>query len=279
MKVFKNVGALQEFLSKPFAKSVGFVPTMGALHEGHLSLIQKALSENDAVICSIFVNPIQFNNSDDLKNYPRVLEEDKALLEKSGCDVLFVPEISEIYPEGNPGLPDGYKTGELGTVMEGKFRPGHFDGVVTVVKRLFDIVNPTRAYFGLKDYQQQAIIKNMVCELRLPVEIVSCEIKRDFDGLALSSRNRNLSPELRKAASAIPRVLEEVKEKKNSVSVQELKKMVEKTINNTPGLKFEYFEISNSETLSPLENVINGQSVACIAVFAGNVRLIDNILL
>jgi pantoate--beta-alanine ligase len=279
MKVFKTVRSLQEYLSAFAHKNIGFVPTMGALHQGHLSLIDNAISENDLVVCSIFVNPIQFNNQEDLKNYPRILNEDYALLEKAGCQMLFVPDVSEIYPLGNPGLPNGFEMGSLGSLMEGKFRPGHFDGVVAVVNRLFEIVKPSKAYFGLKDYQQQAIVKSMVRQLNLPIEIVSCEIKRDTDGLALSSRNRNLSAELRKISAVIPEMLFKVEKLKDRASVKELKEMVETNINNTPGLKLEYFEIADASTLSPVNLIEKGKCVACIAVFAGNVRLIDNILL
>ncbi|HKI88769.1 MAG TPA: pantoate--beta-alanine ligase [Draconibacterium sp.] len=256
--------------------SVGFVPTMGALHRGHLSLIKKAATENKVVAVSIFINPTQFNDQNDLKRYPRNLEADLALLEPTGCDLVFAPEPEEIYPE-----PDTRKFsfGHLEEVMEGKFRPGHFNGVAQVVSKLFEIVQPNRAYFGLKDFQQLVIIKNMVKQLALPVEIVPCPIVREKSGLAMSSRNKWLSDEERKNAALIHQTLSEAKKLIGKKSVNELKKWVKEQFNQNPFLTVEYFEVVDDENLRPVNNWDEKSTkVGCIAVFCGKVRLIDNIV-
>jgi pantoate--beta-alanine ligase len=264
---------LQNFRS---SGSVGFVPTMGALHQGHLSLVNKAMAENPTVVVSIFVNPTQFNDPNDLKRYPRNLHADLAMLEPTGCQVVFAPEPEEIYPE-----PDTRKFsfGRLEEVMEGKHRPGHFNGVAQVVSKLFEIVKPDKAYFGLKDFQQLAIIKNMVKQMSLPVKIIPCPIVREENGLAMSSRNELLSKEERKNASLISRTLSEAKKLKEEKSVNEVVKWVTEQINQNPFLTVEYIEIVDDENLQPVKAWDEKSTkVGCIAAFCGKVRLIDNIV-
>ncbi len=257
-------------------KAVGFVPTMGALHQGHISLVKQAVSETPVVVVSIFVNPTQFNDPNDLEHYPRTLENDMKLLEPTGCSIVFAPNAKEVYPE-----PDKRKFnfGKLEEVMEGKHRPGHFNGVAQVVSRLFDIVKPTKAYFGLKDFQQLAIVKNMVKQLQLPVEIVPCAIIREESGLAMSSRNELLTEEQRKNAAVISETLFKAKELKGQKSVQEIADWVTETINKNPFLDVEYFEIVDDEQLQPVNNWDEKSTkVGCVAVFCGKIRLIDNIV-
>jgi pantoate--beta-alanine ligase len=257
-------------------KKIGFVPTMGALHKGHISLVEQAVNENDIVVVSVFVNPTQFNDPKDLERYPRNLEADLRLLKESGCHLVFAPNVNEIYPE-----PDTRKFnfGALETVMEGKHRPGHFNGVAQVVSKLFDIVQPDRAYFGLKDFQQLAIIKNMVAQLQLPVEIVSCPIVREESGLAMSSRNELLTADERRNAALISQTLFEAKKLKTEKSVIALTEWITETINKNPFLRVEYAEIVDSSTLQPVENWSNKEEiVCCVAVFCGKIRLIDNIV-
>jgi len=250
---------------------------MGAMHEGHLELIRRSLSENDVTVCSIFVNPTQFNDREDLQKYPRRLEEDTRMLENAGCDVLFVPSVQEMYPEGEDH-PIDLGFGLLDKVMEGKFRPGHFRGVATVVKKLFDIMEPSRAYFGKKDFQQLVIIRHMVKVLQIPVEIVACETVREHDGLAMSSRNMRLTIAERNLAPKIFQILLKVKEKEGRIPVRELKEWAIKKIQENPELRVEYFEISDRDTLMPLEDwTFRESAVAFTAVFLGDVRLIDNI--
>ncbi|MDD4602245.1 MAG: pantoate--beta-alanine ligase [Bacteroidales bacterium] len=279
MKTFNTINETKKYLN-PFHKkgqSIGFIPTMGALHEGHLTLIRKSKAANDLTVCSIFVNPIQFNNKEDLATYPRNLVSDSKLLSENGCDVLFAPEVQELYPESEPQTMD-VDFGDLAKVMEGKFRPGHFNGVAIVVKKLFDIVNPTRSYFGKKDYQQIAIIRHMVDVLNIPIEIVKCETTRETDGLAMSSRNLRLTVGERKTAPWIHQVLLKVKEKSGTLPVGQLKEWAIKKIQEESSLKVEYFEIAEKESLMPVENwQQNGNAVALTAVFLGDVRLIDNI--
>jgi pantoate--beta-alanine ligase len=258
---------------------IGFVPTMGALHDGHITLIKKAKEESDIVVCSIFVNPTQFNDPEDLKNYPRTEAEDIKLLSGENCDVVFLPEEKEIYPK-HENLPHlDFHFGELENVMEGKFRPGHFAGVAKVVSRLFDIVNPHKAFFGQKDYQQVAVINNLVKQTNSPVEIISCPTFREQDGLAYSSRNRFLTPIARSKAVIVPQALFHAKEMYAKESISTIKEMVAEKIRSTEDLSLEYFEISDSKTLLPLKEWNTaGNNVACIAVFAGKVRLIDNVI-
>ena len=257
--------------------SVGFVPTMGALHSGHLSLVEKAKKENPTVVVSIFVNPTQFNDPNDLKRYPRNLDTDMKLLETTGCDIVFAPEAEEIYPE-----PDNRKFdfGQLENVLEGKHRPGHFNGVAQVVSKLFEIVKPDKAYFGLKDFQQLAVINKMVRMLKMPVEIVPCPIVREESGLAMSSRNELLSKEERENAALIFQSLTQAQNLSKRYSVRELENRVTETINKNPFLNVEYFEIVDFENLQPINSWIDkGKKIGCIAVLCGKVRLIDNIVL
>ncbi len=279
MKQFTSIAETVDYLNTEREKGlmIGFVPTMGALHDGHLSLIKRSKMENDLTVCSIFVNPAQFNSREDLNKYPRTLVYDAKLLTEIGCDVLFAPEASAMYPEGEtPGIDVDF--GMLDKVMEGKFRPGHFKGVAIVVKKLFDIVNPARAYFGKKDYQQLAIIRHMVKTLHLMPEIVACETVREADGLAMSSRNMRLTISERNLAPKIYEVLSKLKAKTGKLSVGELKEWAVKKIQEYPELRVEYFEIGDKDTLLPLKNLNRKeQAMAFTAVFLGDVRLIDNI--
>ena len=277
MHVFPTIKELRAFLDeqKAAGKKVGFVPTMGALHKGHLSLMRKAKAENDLLVVSIFVNPIQFNNPDDLKKYPRDVESDKKLLESVGCDALFLPSEEEMYPE--PAT-KAYDFGTLATVMEGVFRPGHFNGVAVVVHKLFDIVQPDRAYFGEKDFQQLAIIKKLVEMENIPVEIIPCPIQREEDGLAMSSRNVRLTPEQRENAPFIYQKLLEAKLRKDVLCVNHLHQMIINLFEANEYFRLEYFEIVDDTNLQPVKSWDdNVGTVACVAAWMGDVRLIDNI--
>ena len=253
--------------------TIGFVPTMGALHEGHLSLIKESLQDNDVTVCSIFVNPIQFNNKQDLEKYPRNLEEDLRMLQQGGCDYVFIPETKEIYPDGTPELDINF--GSLDKVLEGKFRPGHFKGVAIIVKKLFEIVTPDNAYFGKKDYQQLLVIRRLVSELEIPVKIHACPTFREHDGLAMSSRNLRLTIGERQIASLIYQTLVETKEKAGQIPVKQLREWAIKKINANPAFRVEYFEIVDKTDLHKIESW-NENAIACAAVFLGDVRLIDN---
>ena len=257
-------------------KSIGFVPTMGALHEGHVSLVKRAVSENEVVAVSLFVNPTQFNDKNDLKNYPRTPEKDLALLESAGVHYVFMPTENEIYPEPDTRQ---FDFGMLDKVMEGEHRPGHFNGVAQVVSKLFDIVQPQRAYFGQKDFQQLAIIRELVRKFNYDIDIVACPILREADGLAMSSRNMLLTPEKRASAPLISKTLFEARNIMGEKTVEELINWVEIIINSNPHLEVEYFEISNAKTLEPVRDWNAAeQIVGCIAVHAGQVRLIDNVI-
>lgn len=277
MQVFKEIKSLQKELnSKGQNQSVGFVPTMGALHEGHLSLVKSAKAENDVVVASIFVNPTQFNNASDLENYPVTLEEDLRMLEEAGCDLVFTPSVSEMYAENVSS--EVFSFDGLEHEMEGKFRAGHFDGVGTIVRRLFEIVNPTNAYFGEKDFQQLQIIRTMVKNLELSVNIIGCPIFREDDGLAMSSRNTRLTKEHRNAAPMIFRVLSEAKSRFGTENVNDIVQWVENEFKREPLLQLEYFEIADENTLKSVKKIENNANYrAFIAVFAGEIRLIDNI--
>ncbi len=248
---------------------------MGALHEGHLQLVRQAAAENDFVAVSIFVNPIQFNNPDDLAKYPRTLGEDIKKLEGTGCGLVFAPSAQEMYPE--PDTTE-FDFGELDKVMEGKFRPGHFRGVAVVVKKLFEIVTPHKAYFGKKDYQQLAIIKRMVEMLNMPVDIISCAIIREPDGLAMSSRNTRLTTEERIEAPCIYKALAAVAENYSWFIPSGVKQLVMGEIQECPLMRVEYAEVVNSVTLQPFDDWNDTEhAVVCVAVYLGSVRLIDNI--
>ena len=258
-------------------KEVGFVPTMGALHPGHISLIERAERENQAVVASIFVNPTQFNNPDDLARYPRTPERDLEMLRHAGCHAVFVPSVDEMYPAGTAAMPD-FDLGTLDQVMEGRFRPGHFKGVAAVVSAFFDIVRPDRAYFGKKDYQQLAVIRRMTHLQGLPLEIVSCDTVREPDGLAMSSRNVRLSEADRRAAPGIYKVLSGIREQAGKVPVAELQAWACAELADRTGFRVEYLEIADSSTLMPLQAWdAKRQAVALVAAYAGDVRLIDNL--
>ncbi len=280
VKVAQTIPELDKILDpyRQKQQNVGFVPTMGALHEGHISLIKQAKAENEVVVCSIFVNPTQFNDPADLKRYPRPVEEDKQMLEAAGCDVLFLPTVEVMYPKGDfTTLNEDF--GMLDKVMEGASRPGHFAGMITVVNKLLLAVKPINAYFGQKDFQQLAIVKHFIAKHVIPINIIGCPIVREPDGLAMSSRNRLLSPDERKRAVLISQTLFKVKEMWGKSSVADIKDFVQNEFVKDGYMKLDYFEISYSDTLQPFDGKRNAQAVACIAVFDGKVRLIDNILL
>lgn len=277
MTIIETVVLLQEELSKyrDTGKTIGFVPTMGALHEGHATLVKQCVRENDVTVVSVFVNPTQFNNPDDLRLYPRTPEEDWQLLESIGSDIVFAPTVEEMYPE-----PDSrqFDFGELDKVMEGAFRPGHFNGVAQVVSKLFEIVQPHVAYFGEKDFQQLAIVKKMVQQLKLPVKVMGVPTVREANGLALSSRNQRLSDEERENASAIYRILRESTSLMSQKSPNQISSWVKEAINNVTGLRVEYFAIADAYSLQPISNWKEADEViGCTAVYCGDVRLIDNI--
>lgn len=256
-------------------KSIGLVPTMGALHAGHASLVERAVKENDVVVVSVFVNPTQFNDKNDLKNYPRTLEADCALLEKVGAAIAFAPSVEEMYPQEDTRQ---FSFEPLDTVMEGACRPGHFNGVAQIVSKLFYAVEPDRAYFGEKDFQQLAIIRAMVNQLGLDLEIVGCPIVREEDGLAMSSRNTLLSEDERERALTISSTLFASVDFAKVNTLEATREFVEDMINDTPGLELEYYQIVDGNTLQEIEEWGDSDCVVgCIALFCGNVRLIDNI--
>lgn len=279
MKVIRKADELRAWAAEQrrAGRSIGFVPTMGALHQGHMSLVERARRDNDAVAVSVFVNPTQFNNPDDLRTYPRTEEADLALLEGAGVDAAFVPTVEEMYPEPDTRV---FALGPVAEVMEGKMRPGHFNGVAQVVSRLFAMAQPTRAYFGEKDFQQIAVIRKMV-ELEGGFngpEIVDVPIKREADGLAMSSRNVRLTPAMRAAAPAIHRALAEAVEFGKSHTVEETAAKTVDAINAVAGLEVEYFRIVDGPTCLPIADwKETKQPVGCVTVYAGDVRLIDNI--
>lgn len=278
MIVFSTIGETRQWLAvqRAMGRTVGFVPTMGALHQGHLNLVSRSCHENDISGCSIFVNPIQFSNQEDLTKYPRTLETDLQLLEQTGCDLVFVPSVEEMYPHP---VDEKYDFGNVERVMEGEHRPGHFNGVAVVVKKLFDIFQPDRAYFGEKDFQQLRIIQLLVELEKIPVEIVPCPTVRETDGLAMSSRNRRLSAAERAAAPEIYKTLLRAKELAKKIPVPELKEISTAWLENK-GFKVDYFELTDSITLKPLKNWDEAPGVvACVAAFLGNIRLIDNMIL
>ena len=277
MKVVHTIKDLQAELAvlRAQGKKVGLVPTMGALHAGHASLVKRSVSENGVTVVSVFVNPTQFNDKNDLEKYPRTLDADCRLLEECGADFAFAPSVSEMYPEPDTRQ---FSYAPLDTVMEGAFRPGHFNGVCQIVSKLFDAVQPDRAYFGEKDFQQLAIIREMVRQLKYNLEIVGCSIVREEDGLALSSRNKRLSAEERENALNISRTLFKSRNFADTNTVRETQKMVEDAIEAAPGLRMEYFEIVDGNTLQKISNWEDtSYAVGCITVFCGEVRLIDNI--
>lgn len=279
MKVLNTKNELISLLNnyKKEGKKIGFVPTMGALHEGHLSLVKESKKQSDITVVSIFVNPTQFNDPEDLKRYPRTLDKDLELLKTVDCDLVFAPSVEEIYPE-----PDTRKFdfGYLETVMEGAKRPGHFNGVGQVVSRLFDIIKPHKAFFGMKDFQQIAIIRNMINQLHYDIEIISCPIIREANGLAKSSRNTLLDEDHKKNAPHIYATLKKAKELVSKKNVDEIKQWISDEIDSNPYLETEYVEIVDEMTLQVTKEWSEkGNKVVCVAVYAGKIRLIDNIVL
>ena len=277
MEIVHTIKDLQAALAalRAQGKTVGLVPTMGALHAGHASLVKRCVAENDAAVVSVFVNPTQFNDKNDLAKYPRTLDADCRLLEQCGAAFAFAPSVEEMYPEPDTRQ---FSYAPLDTVMEGKYRPGHFNGVCQIVSKLFEAVKPDRAYFGEKDFQQLVIIREMVRQLKFPLQIVGCPIVREEDGLALSSRNARLSAEERKQALKISQTLFASCDYAKSHTVAETQKFVEDAIEAAPGLRLEYFELVDGNTLQKIANWEDtSYAVGCITVFCGEVRLIDNI--
>ncbi|WP_428667468.1 pantoate--beta-alanine ligase [Runella sp.] len=300
MQIFHSIAELRSYLrsQRQEGKTIGFVPTMGALHEGHLSLIEASKAQNDLTVCSIFVNPIQFNNPDDLSRYPRTLDADCAMLAPAGCDVVFAPSAEEMYGPAqtsdrsslssdgsNPSVAYAkpilkFDFGELERVMEGQFRPGHFNGVGIVVSKLFNIVQPDRTYFGQKDLQQVAVVRRMMIDLGFQIELHPCPTLREADGLAMSSRNRNLTAEERPLASHIFKGLTLAKSLLLSgTPPSEVKQEINLHFGKEPAFRLEYFEIVNAYTLQPIDSQApEDQTALCIAAYLGKVRLIDNLV-
>jgi pantoate--beta-alanine ligase len=280
MEIFKEIAPLKAFLQakKQLLKSIGLVPTMGALHSGHISLIEASKAQNDITVCSIFVNPAQFNNPNDLQRYPRTLDKDTLLLEKVECDAVFCPDSAEMYLN-KPLI--RFDFSHLDKIMEGKFRPGHFSGVALVVSKLFNIVEPHNAYFGQKDWQQYAIIRQLVDELNFGLQLHSIPTSREEDGLARSSRNLRLNDHQREKATVFYEALMKAKKALNAgEDLAAVKLMVSKTVEKDEEVKLEYFELADSKNLNLLENVkASTQPIMCIAGFVGEIRLIDNMFL
>ncbi len=275
MKTFTTVSELREALSTVERADIGFVPTMGALHAGHRSLVEKARKECKVVVVSVFVNPTQFNDKNDLRNYPRTPEADAALLEAAGADFVLMPSVEEIYPEPDTRI---FDFGQVDKVMEGATRPGHFNGVAQVVSRLFDMVQPAKAYFGEKDFQQIAVIKAMVEQLGIEVEIVECPIIRDTDGLALSSRNTLLDEAHRAAAPHIYEVIKQCEAKSAEMTPAQLTEWVVNEVEQSPYLKVIYFQAVDALSLQQVKEWSESPRIqGCIAVQAGDIRLIDNV--
>ena len=277
MKVVSTINELKTLLDDYRAKGmrIGFVPTMGALHNGHASLVERSVAGNDVTVVSVFVNPTQFNDKNDLKNYPRTLDADCALLERVGATVVFAPTVEEMYPAEDTRV---FSFAPLDTVMEGACRPGHFNGVAQIVSKLFDAVEPHRAYFGEKDFQQLAIIREMVRQLSYDIEIIGCPIVREEDGLAMSSRNTLLTEDERERALTISSTLFASVDFAKVNSLAATKAFVEDMIDDTDGLELEYYQIVDGNTLQPIEEWGDSDYVVgCIALFCGKIRLIDNI--
>ena len=280
IKVIKNKIEIQETvkLLKENGKVTGFVPTMGALHAGHISLIEKCKSENDITIASIFVNPAQFNEKKDFKKYPRTVDNDIKMLEKAGCDIVFAPKEKEIYPKRKIDLVK-IDLSNLDDKLEGKYRPGHFDGVVTIVKTLFDCIAPHRAYFGQKDFQQLLVIKRLIEEMNFNIEIINCPIVREKDGLAMSSRNRLLKIAERKIAPQIYESLKKAEKLLNYKFVNEIKTLAKDFLEKNDLIEFEYFEIMDAKKFIEVKSINQTKSIViCTAVRIGKIRLIDNII-
>jgi pantoate--beta-alanine ligase len=280
MQIIRTISEMQAFsrILRYEGKTLGFVPTMGALHEGHLSLVRMARDENDVTVVSVFVNPTQFGPGEDFKKYPRDLEGDRKKLESAGVDCLFYPSAKDMYPSG---AAVSVSAGRLGTLLCGASRPGHFDGVVTVVTKLFNIVMPSKAYFGQKDFQQSVIIKRLTADLNIPVDIVVCPVVREHDGLAMSSRNLYLDDRQRAAATVLYRALEHARSLVSDEGVTDASRLVkemEEIISAEPLARKDYVAVIDPDTLESV-NSISGRAVACLAVFIGGTRLIDNMIL
>jgi pantoate--beta-alanine ligase len=279
MLIFTKIAELQGYLSQIKAqnKTIGFVPTMGALHMGHISLIDASKSLCDYTICSIFVNPTQFNDKSDLERYPRMPEKDAKLLEKAYCDALFLPAVNEIY-DGTESLK--FDFGALDKILEGEHRQGHFNGVAQVVKRFFEIVQPHKAFFGSKDYQQLLIVKALVKQMGSDIEIIPCSILREPDGLAMSSRNALLSPEERKVSAIIPKLMQKAKQIAVTDGVPAAKKYITREVSSEPLMKLDYYEICDAGSLKIVSEIQPSiKLISLIALFVGKIRLIDNLIL
>jgi pantoate--beta-alanine ligase len=278
LKIFNSRQAVHNYLNELRAsgKSIGFVPTMGALHAGHLSLIKLARQKADVIVCSIFVNPTQFNDIKDLENYPRPIEDDIRKLEEVNCNVLFIPGVSEMY---NSAEKWNMELGNFDNILEGKIRPGHYQGVTQIVKKLFDTINPHYAFFGQKDYQQFMVISYMVKKLRVKTKLVLCPIIRESDGLAMSSRNIYLSPDDRKNALALSKALTKVKERYKTKTIPQIKKEVESYLKSAPGIEIEYFEIFNANSFEATSSKRPASLIALVAAKVGSIRIIDNMIL
>jgi pantoate--beta-alanine ligase len=277
LKIFNTVNEIQQYLAVLQQKGLttGFVPTMGALHAGHLSLIKQAREGNDVVICSIFVNPTQFTDAADLEKYPRPIVDDIQKLEAAGCDILFNPPVNEMYADNEQWH---LNLGELEHLLEGKFRPGHYQGVTQVVYKLFNIVKPTHAYFGQKDYQQVLVVRKMIVLLDMTVKVIMCPIEREPDGLAMSSRNIHLTPDDRKHALVLSKALRLTKESFDSNHIERIQQYAMQLISLEPGVQLEYFEIADGDTLYPATKDTKN-IVALVAAKVGQTRLIDNVII
>jgi len=278
LKIFNSREAVHNYLNelKASGKSIGFVPTMGALHAGHLSLIKLARQKADVIVCSIFVNPTQFNDKKDLENYPRPVDDDIRKLEEVKCDVLFIPGVNEMY---NSAEEWNIELGNLDTILEGKIRPGHYQGVTQIVKKLFDTINPHYAFFGQKDYQQFMVISYMVKKLRVKIKLVLCPIIRESDGLAMSSRNIYLSPADRKNALALFKALSKSKELYKTKTIPQIKNEVSSYLCSAPGIELEYFEIFNAKSFKAVSSKRSASLIALVAAKVGTIRIIDNMIL
>lgn len=279
MLIFSKIDELKAFLNemRQKGKIIGFVPTMGALHEGHLSLIAQSKNECDLTVCSIFVNPTQFNDPSDLDRYPRTPEKDGNYLNRAKCDVLFLPLETEMYPQREQV---SFDFGHLSQVLEAKHRPGHFNGVAQVVKRFFEIIQPHKAYFGSKDYQQVMVVKALVKQMRFTIKIITCPIIRESDGLAMSSRNALLSSNERKVAALIPKLMKRAAEIAMQQDFNSAKNYIEQMVKEQEIMKLDYYAICDADTLHPTDHLnLNQPVISLIAVYVGKIRLIDNLLL
>lgn len=278
MKIFNSKQAIHNYLDelRSLGKTIGFVPTMGALHAGHLSLIEQARKTAEIIVCSIFVNPTQFNDKKDLENYPRPVDDDIRKLEEVKCDILFIPEVDEMY---NSSEKWAIELGNLDTVLEGKIRPGHYQGVTQIVKKLFDTVNPDFAFFGQKDYQQFMVISYMVKKLRMKVKLVLCPIIREEDGLAMSSRNIYISAADRTNSLALFHALSKFRALYKTKSIPQLKTEITSFLKSAPGIEMEYFEIFNAKSFKPATTKRSGSIIALVAAKVGSIRIIDNMIM